>query len=93
MEPFRGSKIEDLSITAAKLADNSISTNALEGVLTPDKGGTGLEDLSSLSGAIVMGVDSNGTVTFGGDKNNLSWDHEQQFLGIKLPISHWPHCM
>ena len=72
MGPFR-SKIEDSSITSAKLADNSISTNALEGVLTPDKGGTGLEDLSICSAPLLWGLIAV-EVTLGGDKNNLSWD-------------------
>jgi hypothetical protein len=77
-----GNKILEASITSDKLANNSISTNALIGVLQPSKGGTGLQDLSSLAGGIVMGVEQDGKVTLGGDKSNLSWNHDNHFLGI-----------
>ncbi len=78
-----GSKIQDGTITSDKLADNSISANALIGVLQPDKGGTGLTDLSALADGIVLGVDDGaGNVSLGGDKTQLSWDHANERLGI-----------
>jgi hypothetical protein len=78
-----GSKIQNGTITSEKLADNSISASALIGVLPPDKGGTGVTDLSALADGIVIGVsDGNGSVSLGGDKTKLSWDHANQRLGI-----------
>lgn len=78
-----GSKIQDGTITSDKLGDNSISANALIGVLQPDKGGTGLTDLSALANGIVLGIDDgSGNISLGGDKTKLSWDHANDRLGI-----------
>ena len=82
-----GSKIEDGTITSEKLADNSISTNALVGILSVEKGGTGLtqSDITNLKGSVLYGKDDNGTVRLSGDKNHLSWDQVNQRLGINTP--------
>ena len=79
-----GSKIEDGSITSEKLADNSISVNALEGVLSVDKGGTGMSDLTGLEGAIIYGELSGGTTVLGGDSTKLHWDEANSYLGVNV---------
>ena len=80
-----GAKLKDKSVTSEKLANNSISTNALVGVLSVDKGGTGMSNLSSLAGSVVFGTtDGNSPpkTILGADKDKLSWDATNTRLGI-----------
>ena len=77
-----GSKIENGSITAAKLADSSISTNALVGTLAVSKGGTGISSFDDLVGAVLFGVNNNGQNVMGGDKTKLHWDNANNRLGV-----------
>ena len=79
-----GSKIESSSITSDKLADNSISVNALEGVLSVDKGGTGMSDLTGLAGSVIYGELSGATTVLAGDNTKLHWDVTNSYLGVNV---------
>jgi hypothetical protein len=85
-----GSKITDESITSDKLADGSISVNALDGVLSVDKGGTGLTNLDGLANAILYGKSLTiGETIIAGDSSYMYWDDTNHFMGIntKNPLA------